>query len=98
VEIADGGVGIPDHYKEDVTKRFFRVDESRSAPGHGLGLAMVVAILKRHDGTLTLHDACDHPELPGLRCRLRFQQSVKNSAIDRAQQSTTRVRTAPSSP
>ncbi len=98
VEIADGGVGIPDRHREDVTKRFFRVDESRSAPGHGLGLAMVAVILKRHDGTLTLHDACDHPEMPGLRCRLRFQKAGKNPAFDPAQQSTTSVRTAPPSP
>ena len=77
VEISDGGIGIPDHHKEEVTKRFFRVDDSRSAPGHGLGLAMVAAIVKRHGGTFTLHDARNHPDLPGLRCRLRFAMPEK---------------------
>ncbi|MEM7043417.1 MAG: HAMP domain-containing sensor histidine kinase [Pseudomonadota bacterium] len=78
VEIADGGIGIPDRHKEEVTKRFFRVDESRSAPGHGLGLAMVAAIVKRHGGGLGLHDASDHEKLPGLRCRLLLPVSGKD--------------------
>jgi signal transduction histidine kinase len=73
VDIADGGPGIPDAHKEDVTKRFFRIDKSRSTPGHGLGLAMVAAIVKRHDGTLILEDARDHSDRPGLRCRLWFK-------------------------
>ena len=76
VEIADSGAGIPDRHKEEVTKRFFRVDASRSAPGHGLGLAMVAAIVKRHGGRLTLEDASPHPERPGLRCRLAFPTSA----------------------
>ncbi len=82
VDIIDSGIGIPDHQKENATKRFFRIDESRSTPGHGLGLAMVAAIVKRHDGTLTLHDALDHPERPGLRCRLRFKTLDQDQAID----------------
>lgn len=76
VDIADSGVGIPDRHKEEVTKRFFRVDASRTAPGHGLGLAMVAAIVKRHGGSLTLHDARDHPERPGLLCRLHFTSTA----------------------
>lgn len=80
VEIADNGIGIPDPQKEDATKRFFRIDKSRSKPGHGLGLAMVAAIVKRHDGMLTLTDARDHPERPGLRCRLWFQASIEGRA------------------
>ncbi|MEM9442266.1 MAG: ATP-binding protein, partial [Pseudomonadota bacterium] len=65
VEIADYGSGIPDPLKQEATKRFFRIDESRSAPGHGLGLAMVAAIVKRHEGSLSLHDTRDHAVFPG---------------------------------
>ena len=75
VEICDGGIGIPDAHKNDVTKRFFRVDRSRSAPGNGLGLAMVAAVVELHDATLTLHDARDDPDLPGLCCRMVFALS-----------------------
>lgn len=82
VDIADCGAGIPDTHKEDVTKRFFRIDKSRSTPGHGLGLAMVAAIAKRHDGTLTLHDTRNHPQHPGLRCRLRFNTLGDDQTID----------------
>ncbi|MEM9626753.1 MAG: HAMP domain-containing sensor histidine kinase [Pseudomonadota bacterium] len=84
VEISDGGIGIPDAQKQEVTKRFVRVDESRSAPGYGLGLAMVAAIVKRHGGTFTLCDARDHPDLPGLRCRLRLTTTSNGPAIDQA--------------
>ncbi|NJO36318.1 MAG: HAMP domain-containing histidine kinase [Rhizobiales bacterium] len=90
VDIADSGIGIPDRDKPDATKRFFRVDESRSAPGFGLGLAMVAAIVKRHGGELTLSDAHDHTERPGLRCRLHFPTA------DEERESG--VRMAPSSP
>jgi len=72
VEICDGGIGIPDVFKDEVTKRFYRVDGSRSAPGNGLGLAMVAAVIKLHQGVLTLMDARNHPDLPGLCCRIIF--------------------------
>lgn len=77
IEVTDNGRGIPDALKQEVTKRFFRIDESRSAPGHGLGLAMVAAIVKRHDGSMSLHDACDHATYPGLRCSLRLLTSAQ---------------------
>ncbi len=80
VEIADYGSGIPDPLKQEATKRFFRIDESRSAPGHGLGLAMVAAIVKRHEGSLSLHDTRDHAVFPGLCCRLRLEASAHNRA------------------
>jgi signal transduction histidine kinase len=90
IEITDSGIGIPDGLKDDVTKRFFRVDESRSTPGFGLGLAMVAAIVKRHGGQLSLSNASDHAEQPGLRCRLSFPSAGKEP--------TGGLRTAPPSP
>ncbi|MEI6161105.1 MAG: ATP-binding protein [Roseococcus sp.] len=37
-----------------MTRRFHRLDRSRSTPGTGLGLALVAAAAKAHGGTLRL--------------------------------------------
>jgi signal transduction histidine kinase len=39
-----------------VLARFARLDEARSKPGNGLGLALVRAVAEQHDGRLTLDD------------------------------------------
>lgn len=52
--IADHGDGVPEDKYEDVVKRFYRLDESRSKPGTGLGLALVAAIMELHGGRMTL--------------------------------------------
>ncbi|MDL2402347.1 sensor histidine kinase [Rhizobium mayense] len=54
--VADHGPGIPAHQRTEVVKRFFRLDESRSKPGTGLGLALVEAIMELHGGRLELCD------------------------------------------
>jgi len=54
--VADHGPGIPAHQRADVVKRFFRLDESRSKPGTGLGLALVEAVMELHGGRLELSD------------------------------------------
>lgn len=65
--VADKGPGIPDSERGRVTRRFYRLERSRSTPGHGLGLALVSAIAEVHHGTLTLDD-----NRPGLRVSLRI--------------------------
>jgi len=65
--IADRGPGIPDNERQSVRRRLYRLDRSRSTPGHGLGLSLVDAIVKLHGGTLELSD---HD--PGLRATVRF--------------------------
>jgi signal transduction histidine kinase len=62
VVVADSGPGIPAEARERVLQRFARLDESRSKPGNGLGLALVRAVCDQHDGTLVLSD-----NAPGLR-------------------------------
>ncbi|MFK7867448.1 MAG: ATP-binding protein [Alphaproteobacteria bacterium] len=54
LSIKDSGPGIEDDYKEEVFRRFFRIDPSRNAPGHGLGLSIVKAAVHLHDGRITL--------------------------------------------
>jgi signal transduction histidine kinase len=52
--VADHGSGVPDDKYEDVVKRFYRLDKSRSKPGTGLGLALVAAVMELHGGRIEL--------------------------------------------
>ncbi len=67
LSVSDDGPGIPDAEREKVLQRLYRLDRSRSTPGHGLGLSLVEAVASLHDADLTLSDAA-----PGLRVALRF--------------------------
>jgi signal transduction histidine kinase len=75
VEVADQGPGIPAADRESVFDRFVRLEPSRSTPGNGLGLSLVRAVARRHDGGVTLADAGGlgpaHGR-PGLRVRIEF--------------------------
>jgi signal transduction histidine kinase len=65
--VTDNGPGIPANRREDVVKRFVRLDESRSKPGTGLGLSLVHAVAALHGGQLLLDDAKPEAEHnPGL--------------------------------
>lgn len=57
--VTDDGPGIPPEHREEVFKRFSRLDEARSrdAGGAGLGLAIVHDIVVRHAGTVTVQEA-----------------------------------------
>jgi signal transduction histidine kinase len=67
LEVADQGPGIPEADRQSVLDRFVRLEPSRTTPGNGLGLSLVRAIARRHDGSVTLED-----NKPGLRVRLQF--------------------------
>jgi signal transduction histidine kinase len=67
VSIADYGAGIPESANGKVLQRFYRLEQSRSLPGSGLGLALVNAIAKMHFATLTLSD-----NKPGLNVGINF--------------------------
>jgi len=62
IEIADNGPGIPKQEHEKVVQRFYRLDQSRTTPGSGLGLALVFAVLKLHKLNLSFSD-----NEPGLK-------------------------------
>lgn len=67
LSVIDNGPGIPADRREDVVKRFVRLDESRSKPGTGLGLSLVEAVAALHGGGLELNDADpDASSNPGL--------------------------------
>lgn len=63
--VVDSGPGIPAEERDKVIRRFYRLEHSRSSPGSGLGLSLVVSVAKLHGGRLDLED-----NAPGLRARL----------------------------
>ena len=65
--IADDGPGIPESERQRVLDRFVRLSSSRDLPGSGLGLSLVAAVVRLHDGALSLED-----NSPGLRIRIRL--------------------------
>jgi signal transduction histidine kinase len=67
LEVSDRGPGIPEDEREAVFDRFVRLEPSRSTPGNGLGLSLVRAVARLHNGTVALGD-----NQPGLRVRLEF--------------------------
>jgi len=72
VTVADSGPGIPAADRERVLARFERLDQARSKPGNGLGLALVRAVALQHDGKLTLAD-----NAPGLAVTLDLPLSTR---------------------
>jgi len=55
IEVADEGPGLPAGEVDNVFRRFYRADASRSRDtgGVGLGLSIVAAIAQAHDGTVS---------------------------------------------
>lgn len=55
VALKDTGIGINREHQSQLFDRFYRVDYARSeTKGYGLGLAICQAIVKRHNGIITL--------------------------------------------
>jgi signal transduction histidine kinase len=52
--IEDSGMGIPEDDRKYVFDRFYRGEKSRSSEGNGLGLSMVQAIVRLHNGKISL--------------------------------------------
>jgi signal transduction histidine kinase len=69
--VSDTGPGVPDEYKDKVLERLFRLEQSRTSPGSGLGLALVAAVAKSHGLELKLED-----NTPGLKVSLRFPENL----------------------
>ncbi|MDX1803253.1 MAG: HAMP domain-containing sensor histidine kinase [Alcanivorax sp.] len=77
--IQDNGPGIPEHFHDQVFKRFYRMDASRSTPGNGLGLSLVDAVAQAHQARITLRNLA-----PGLEVTLSFQclaQPARSSPV-----------------
>jgi signal transduction histidine kinase len=62
IAVSDRGPGIAPDDRSRITERFVRLENSRSRPGSGLGLSLVAAVARLHNGTLRIED-----NDPGLR-------------------------------
>jgi hypothetical protein len=71
LSVADTGPGIPLAEHESVLRRFYRLEQSRTTPGSGLGLALVKAIADLHGASIFLSD-----NQPGLRVSIRFREAT----------------------
>lgn len=67
--VTDNGHGIPAEEFDRVFQRLYRLDQSRSSVGFGMGLAIVKAIVEWHQGTISLSN-----NDPGLCVRVIFSK------------------------
>ena len=72
IAVTDNGPGIPATERERVKERFVRLDKSRTAPGSGLGLAMVDAIATLHEAEFALEDGIASDFGQGLSVQIVF--------------------------
>ena len=72
LSVADSGPGIPAADRSRVTERFVRLEASRSSPGTGLGLSLVVAVAHFHHAEFLLEDNVPS----GLKAVLRFPKTA----------------------
>ena len=77
IEVADEGPGLPADELDQVFRRFYRADQSRSREngGVGLGLSIVAAIAEAHQGTVSL----DSREGGGATFRVTLPLSTTSS-------------------
>jgi two-component system, OmpR family, sensor kinase len=59
ITVTDQGPGFPDDFVPRAFDRFTRAEESRTTTGSGLGLALVAAVARNHEGTVSIRP--DHP-------------------------------------
>ncbi len=65
IQVEDRGPGIAAADRAQALKRFGRLDSARSTPGAGLGMALIEAVARLHDGHFELAD-----NAPGLVARI----------------------------
>ncbi|MDQ1635149.1 MAG: hypothetical protein QOJ32_1958 [Frankiaceae bacterium] len=76
VTVHDSGEGMPAEFLPHAVERFRQAGRSRSGPGHGLGLALVDAVVTAHRGQLRIcsngahhHQPVDDRALAASACR-----------------------------
>ncbi len=66
ISVADDGPGVAPADRDRVVERFVRLETARSSPGVGLGLSLVAAVARLHQGGLHLRDGIGEGERKGL--------------------------------
>ena len=69
--VEDDGLGVAPAEREQIFRRFYRVDRSRTTPGSGLGLSLAAAVAHAHGADIRAEDAA-----PGLRIVVDFPAPV----------------------
>lgn len=57
IKVTDTGIGIPPEHLPHIFERFYRVEQSRTTDGMGLGLAIAQEIARSHGGRLAVESA-----------------------------------------
>jgi signal transduction histidine kinase len=73
--VEDNGPGVPEVERKRISRRFYRLEQSRTTPGSGLGLSLVAAVAALHGAELRFADAA-----PGLRVSLVFPPATAATA------------------
>jgi len=81
VQVTDSGEGVPRSQMGRITKRFARLENSRSTAGYGLGLNLVSAVAALHGGRLVLRDAA-----PGLSAVIELARAPGDESEERKDQ------------
>lgn len=74
IRVVDSGIGIPQDALPHIWEELYRAQQAASIPGSGTGLALVKAIVERHEGTVNIESKVDQgtsvilrlPRLPNL--------------------------------
>lgn len=82
--VEDDGPGVPQDQREQVFKRFVRLEEGRSrdSGGAGLGLSLVREIVERHGGEVHLADAKFDGATHGARFEVRLPLEIDEDDED----------------
>ena len=84
LRVSDNGPGVPRSDFGRITKRFARLESSRTTSGYGLGLSLVSAVANLHRGRLVLSSGA-----PGFIATIELPAFVPNHAHDAPPAETT---------
>lgn len=76
LHVADAGSGIAPERRAEAIGKYRRLDDARGAPGMGLGLTLVAAVARLHNGELLLED-----NAPGLRASLVLPRALPGGVM-----------------
>jgi len=62
IAVSDDGPGVEPKERDRVLERFVRLETARTSPGVGLGLSLVSAVARLHQGALHLRDGLEHTD------------------------------------
>jgi len=81
VSVADHGIGIAPEEHSRIFEKFYRAaaKENQLIPGAGLGLALVMQIMKAHGGRVELESAPGQGSVFRLRFPARAEAAVEGS-------------------